>query len=194
MEHRDGSGAFCHPKSPETGERESLFYIKAIDSLCVLLVLAGVFPVQPNLTLASRYSDERKYGFQREQLEQRRFEIYAAIDALKKLPVDGDREAYPLWMAGGGLVGIPREDRIRYPTANRPLFWRFYALFFLSHEPTEGPAPHPVTHALLLDPWLEPFGNPPLSRQAGTFRSGRSYFTQKGLLLCGENTWPKWSG
>ena len=30
----------------------------------------------------------------------------------------------------------------------------------LSHEPSEGFEPLPVTHALFLDPWLEPFEKP----------------------------------
>ena len=40
MEHRDGSGTFCYPKSPETGEREYLLYTKAVDTLCVLIDIA----------------------------------------------------------------------------------------------------------------------------------------------------------
>jgi len=38
MEHRDGSGTFCYPKSPETGERDFLLYIKAADTSCVLTI------------------------------------------------------------------------------------------------------------------------------------------------------------
>ena len=158
MEHRDGSGAFCYPKSPETGERESLLYIKAIDTSCVLPVLTDVFPVRLNLISVSRYGDERKYEFRRDQLEQRRFEIYAAIDALKKLSVNGDCGSLSTmddsevdWSEFQGKIGFDTLQLTGHSFGASTLF------SLLSHEPTEGFAPLPVTHALLLDPWLEPF-------------------------------------
>lgn len=140
MEHRDGSGTFCYPKSPETGERDPLLYIKAADT---------------------SYGDYRKFEFRREQLEQRRFEIYAAIDALKKLSVEGDRGGLsPVddsnldWSDFRGKIGF---DAIQLTGHS---FGAATVLSLLSHEPTEGFEPFPVTHALFLDPWLEPFGEP----------------------------------
>jgi platelet-activating factor acetylhydrolase len=111
-----------------------------------------------NLTSISRYGDDKKFEFRREQLEQRRFEIYAAIDALKKLSVDGDR---------GGLSTIDDSDvdwsdfegKIKFDALQLTghSFGATTLFSLLSHEPTEGFAPLPATHALFLDPWLEPF-------------------------------------
>ena len=156
MEHRDGSGTFSHPKSPETSKREPLLYINVADTSCVLLIDAS--PVQLNLTPASRYGDSKKFEFRREQLEQRRFEIYAAIDALKKLSVDGDRGGLSTiddsemdWSDFQGKIGFDTLQLTGHSFGAATLF------SLLSHEPTEGFAPLPVTHALFLDPWLEPF-------------------------------------
>ena len=159
MEHRDGSGAFCHPKSPATGEREPLLYIKAADTSCVLP--SNALPVQLNLTLASRYGDDRKFEFRRDQLEQRRFEIYAAIDAFKKLSLNGDRgnlstidDSDVDWSDFRGKIGFDALQLTGHSFGAATLF------SLLSHEPVEGFAPLPVTHALFLDPWLEPFEKP----------------------------------
>jgi hypothetical protein len=40
MEHRDGSGLFCLSKSPGTGKRDPLPYIKPGDTSCVLTIHA----------------------------------------------------------------------------------------------------------------------------------------------------------
>jgi len=137
MEHRDGSGTFCYPKSPETGKRDLLLYIKAADT---------------------SYGDDRKFEFRREQLEQRRFEIYAAVDALKRLSVDGDRgdlstidDSDVEWSDFHGKIGFDTLQLTGHSFGAATLF------SLLSHEPTEGFTPLPVTHALFLDPWLEPF-------------------------------------
>lgn len=159
MEHRDGSGTFCHQKSPETGKRDPLLYIKAAETSCVLVVHAS--QVQPNLTLALRYGDDKKFEFRREQLEQRRFEIYAAVDALKKLSVGGDRvnlstidDSEVDWSDFQGKIGFETLQLTGHSFGAATLF------SLLSHEPTEGFVPLPVTHALFLDPWLEPFEKP----------------------------------
>ena len=156
MEHRDGSGTFSHPKSPETSVKEPLLYIRAADTSCVLFVDAS--PVQLNLTRAPRYGNEKEFEFRREQLEQRRFEIYATIDALKKLSVDGDRGGLSAiddtevdWSDFRGKIGFDTLQLTGHSFGAATLF------SLLSHEPTEGFAPLPVTHALFLDPWLEPF-------------------------------------
>jgi platelet-activating factor acetylhydrolase len=159
MEHRDGSGTFCHTKSPETGKRVPLLYIKAADTSCVLMVHAS--PVQRNLTQVLRYGDDKKFEFRREQLELRRFEIYAAIDALKKLSVDGDcgklstiDDSEVDWSDFRGKIGFETLQLTGHSFGAATLF------SLLSHEPPEGFAPLPVTHALFLDPWLEPFEKP----------------------------------
>ena len=159
MEHRDGSGTVCYPKSPETCKREPLLYIKAADTSYVLFTDAS--SVRLSLTSVHRYGDDKKFEFRRDQLEQRRFEIYAAIDALKKLSVDGDRgdlstidDSEVDWSDFQGKIGFDTLQLTGHSFGAATLF------SLLSHEPMEGFAPLPVTHALFLDPWLEPFEKP----------------------------------
>ena len=159
MEHRDGSGTFCHPKSPETGERYPLLYIKAADTSCVPTVHGS--STQLDLTPISRYGNDKNFEFRREQLEQRRFEIYATIDALKKLSVNGDcgnlstiDDSKVDWSDFHGKFGFGALQLTGHSFGAATLF------SLLSHEPAEGFAPLPVTHALFLDPWLEPFEEP----------------------------------
>lgn len=116
---------------------------------------------QPYLTSVSRHGDGKKFEFRREQLEQRRFEIYAAIDALKKLSVDGDPGNLSTiddsdldWSGFRGKIGFNTLQLTGHSFGATTLF------SLLSHEPSEGFEPFPVTHALFLDPWLEPFEEP----------------------------------
>ena len=155
MEHRDGSGTFCYPKSPKTGERDFLLYIKAADTSCVLNVSSDS---DEHSHRFSRYGDDKKFEFRREQLEQRRFEIYAAVDALKKLSVDGDPgnlstidDSDVDWSDFQRNIGFDTLQLAGHSFGTATLF------SLLSHEPPEGFAPLPVSHALFLDPWLEPF-------------------------------------
>lgn len=118
-------------------------------------------PPQLYLTPVSRYGDEHKFELRREQLELRRFEIYAAIDALKKLSVDGDRgnlstidDSELEWSDFRGKIGF---DALQLTGHS---FGAATLLSLLSHDPPEGFELLPVTHALFLDPWLEPFEKP----------------------------------
>jgi platelet-activating factor acetylhydrolase len=156
MEHKDGSGLFCLSKSPGTGKRDPLPLIGLADTSYVLVTHSP--PVRLHFTSVSRYGKDRIFEFRREQLEQRRFEIYAAIDALKRLSVDGDRGCLSTiddseldWSDFRGKVGF---DTLQLAGHS---FGATTLLSLLSHEPSEGFEPLPVTHALFLDPWLEPF-------------------------------------
>ena len=109
----------------------------------------------------SRYGDDKKFEFRREQLDQRRFEIYAAVDALKKLSVDGDHRNLSMiddsevdWSDFQGKIGSDTLQLVGHSFGAATLF------SLLSHEPSEDFSPLPVTHALFLDPWLEPFEKP----------------------------------
>jgi len=140
MEHRDGSGTFCQLKSPGTGKRDPLLYIKTADT---------------------SYGEDKKFEFRRDQLEQRRFETYAAVDALKKLSAYGDRGGLSTidnneldWSGFRGKIGFDTLQLTGHSFGAATLF------SLLSHEPSEGFGPLPVTHALFLDPWLEPFEKP----------------------------------
>ena len=106
----------------------------------------------------SRYGDDKRFEFRREQLEQRRFEIYAAVDVLKKLSVDGDHRNLSTiddsevdWSDFQGKIRFDALQLTGHSFGAATLF------SLLSHEPPDGFAPLPVTHALFLDPWLEPF-------------------------------------
>ena len=108
-----------------------------------------------------RYGEENKFQFRREQLEQRRFEIYAAVDALKKLSVDGNRGCLSTiddseldWSDFRGKIEFETLQLAGHSFGAATLF------SLLSHEPSEGFEPLPVTRALFLDPWLEPFEKP----------------------------------
>jgi len=161
MEHRDGTGGmFCDSKSLETAKRDPLFYINPADTSCVLLVDAS--PVQLNLTLVLRYGNDKKFEFRREQLEQRRFEIYTAVDALKKLSVNGERGDLSA-IDGSEVDWSDFHGKIRFSALQLAghSFGATTLFSLLSHQSTEGFAPlPPVTHALFLDPWLDPFEKP----------------------------------
>ena len=138
---------------------------------------AHIPPPQLHLTPVSRYGDENRFDFRREQLELRRFEIYAAIDALKKLSVDGDRgnlstidDSELEWSDFRGKIGF---DTLQLTGHS---FGAATLLSLLSHDPPEGFEPLPVTHALFLDPWLEPFEKP------GPIQASKNALVKKVVL------------
>lgn len=133
---------------------QSRRYIVRFDNSCIA-------SLNLHLKLISRYGDGKKFEFRREQLEQRRFEIYATIDALRKLAVDGDRENLSA-IDDGELDWSDFRGKIEFDTLQLTghSFGAATLFSLLSHEPSEGFEPLPVTHALFLDPWLEPFEKP----------------------------------
>ena len=178
---------FCNPKSPETGEREPLIYIKAADTSYVLTIHAS--PAQLYLTLVPRYGDSQSSEFRREQLEQRRFEIYSGIDALKKLSVEGDRGSLSTiddseldWQDFRGKIGFDTLQITGHSFGGATLF------SLLSQEPADGFAPLPVTHALFLDPWLEPFEKPDPIQATRNVHVKKVILNSEGWTLWREHT------
>ena len=108
-----------------------------------------------------RYGDNNRFEFRREQLKQRRFEIYAAIDALKRLSVDGDQGSLST-IDDSELNWSDFQGKIEFDALQLTghSFGAATVFSLLSHEPSEGFESLPVTHALFLDPWLEPFEKP----------------------------------
>ena len=145
-------------------------------------------PVHQNPTLVSRYGDVKKFEFRRDQIEQRRFEIYAAVDALKKLSVDGDRRNLSTiddsevdWTDFRWKIGFSNLQLAGHSFGAATVF------SLLSHEPAEGYAPLSVTHALFLDPWLEPFEEPgPIQTSKGA-RVKKVVLHSEGFTLWREH-------
>jgi len=96
-----------------------------------------------------------------EQLDLRRFEIYSACNAFKKLVVDGERGKLTSmddvaidWTAFYDKVNFSSVQLVGHSFGGATLF------HLLSTPPDEGFSPLPISHALFLDPWLLPFPKP----------------------------------
>ena len=97
-----------------------------------------------------------------EQLDFRRFEVYSAWNAFKKLVVDGDRGKLTSmddmtaidWAAFHDRVDFSSVQFVGHSFGGATLF------HILSTPPGEGFSPLPISHALFLDPWLLPFPKP----------------------------------
>lgn len=136
MEHRDGSSVVCFPRSPETGLSSPKYYIRPTDTT---------------------YGEARQFELRMDQLAMRSFEIYQAYNTLKEL-VNGNRGALSTlddssidWSFLAGKVNFERVQLVGHS------FGGATTCFLLSNPPPAGCEPLPVTHALLLDPWIQPF-------------------------------------
>lgn len=110
---------------------------------------------------AIRYGVEGRLAFRMEQLDVRRFEIYSAWNAFKKLVVDGDRgkltsmdDTTVDWGSFHDKADFSSVQFIGHSFGGATLF------HILSTPPVEGFSPLPISHALFLDPWLLPFPKP----------------------------------
>jgi len=151
MDHRDGTGVATYPRNPDTGKKETLLYVPEA---------------------ASSHGAEPGFAFRKEQLDFRRFEIYSAWDALKKLVVDGDRgkltsmDDVPIdWAAFYEKIDFSSVQFVGHSFGGATLF------HVLSTSPDDGFSTLPISHALFLDPWLLPFSKPdpkPINPGSGT--------------------------
>lgn len=96
-----------------------------------------------------------------DQLGVRRFEVYSAWNAFKKLVADCDRGELTSmddvtidWAAFHDKADFSSVQFIGHSFGGATLF------HILSTPPDEGFSPLPISHALFLDPWLEPFPKP----------------------------------
>jgi platelet-activating factor acetylhydrolase len=107
-----------------------------------------------------------------EQLDLRRFEIYSAWNAFKKVVVNGERgeltsmdDIATDWATFYDKVDFSSVQFVGNSFGGATVFR------ILSIPPDEGFSPFPVSHALLLDPWLLPFRTPgpkPINPDSGT--------------------------
>lgn len=140
MDHRDGSGVVTYPRNPVTGQKERLLYI-------------------PEATTS--YGTEQRSAFRMEQLDFRKFEVYTAWDAFKKLAVDGDHSK--LTSMDDVMVNWDTfHDNVDFSTVKLAghSFGGSTHFHILSTPPEEGFAPLPISHVLFMDPWLLPFPKP----------------------------------
>lgn len=113
------------------------------------------------MTDSLRYGVEESSAFRMEQLDVRRYEIYSAWNAFRKLAVDGDRSELTSmddvainWVAFHDKVDFSSVQFVGHSFGGATLF------HILSTPPDEGCSPLPISHALFLDPWLLPFPKP----------------------------------
>ena len=96
---------------------------------------------------------------------------------MKKLSIDGDPGNLSTidgskvdWSGFQGNIGFDALQLTGHSFGAATLF------SLLSHEPPEGFAPLPATHALFLDPWLEPF------EKLGLIQMGKNSHIKKVIL------------
>ncbi|KAH9986353.1 platelet-activating factor acetylhydrolase, isoform II-domain-containing protein [Russula compacta] len=152
MEHRDGTSPISRPRSEKTGERSSRFYISPSEVIW-----------NNAKEDASSFQDAR-FAFRAEQLELRKREIYLAYVAFRRLVVTGEcgdlqtQDELPLdWESWAG-------DWVRCDEGVSLMGHSFggTTVFSMLSEPskTEDVSYIPVSHSLVLDPWLEPLSSP----------------------------------
>jgi len=148
IEHRDGTSPICRPRSEQTGKRYSLPYINPRE---VVRDAGGC--------------NDPVFAFRAEQLEFRKHEIYLAYSAFRKLVMTGERgdlrsmDELPLdWESWTG-------DWVRCDEGVSLVGHSFggATVFTVLSEPSPkgmGVSRIPISHGLVLDPWLEPLPSP----------------------------------
>jgi len=152
MEHRDGTCPVARLRSEKTGEQSSLLYIRSDEVVWADSSHVGGLK-DPRLT------------FRAEQLEFRRREIYLAYSAFRRLVLIGDSgdlrtmDDSPIDWASwtGGLVQC--DEGVSLVGHSFGGATVFSILSELSPK-SEDVSHIPVSHSLVLDPWLEPLASP----------------------------------
>ncbi|KAI0065816.1 hypothetical protein BV25DRAFT_1978722 [Artomyces pyxidatus] len=153
MEHRDGTGPVCWPRSAKTGQHYAKLYISPDEV---------IWPPQHDI----HNSSDSRFALRAEQLEFRRREIYFAYSAIRDLALKGERGALqtvddtPLdwthWTGGEWVRCDEKVSIIGHSFGGATVF-----SILSNTRPEEDNFPHiPVSHALALDPWLEPLTSP----------------------------------
>jgi len=106
------------------------------------------------------------------------------VDALKNLSIDGDPGNLSTidgsdvdWPDFQGTIGFDAMQLTGHSFGAATLF------SLLSHEPPEGFAPLPATHALFLDPWLEPFENSSIVQASNSAHIKKIILHSEGFTL-----------
>jgi len=152
MEHRDGTCPVTRPRSEKTGEQSSLLYIRSNEVVWADNSHIGDFK-------------DPRFTFRAEQLEFRRREIYLAYSAFRKLVLTGERgdlrtldDSLIDWESwAGGLVQCDEGVSLVGHSFGGA------TVFSILSEPSpkrEDVSHIPVSHGLVLDPWLEPLASP----------------------------------
>jgi len=152
IEHRDGTSPVSRPRSEKTGQRYPRFYIRP-DKV--------VWDKDKDF---SGFQDPR-LAFRAEQLEMRKCEIFLAYSAFRRLIRTGehgdlrtmDDLAFD-WASWGG-------DWVRYDNGVSLVGHSFGGATMLTilSDPSpkgEDDVNIPVSHGLVLDPWLDPLPSP----------------------------------
>ncbi|KAI9467366.1 platelet-activating factor acetylhydrolase, isoform II-domain-containing protein [Lactarius psammicola] len=145
IEHRDGTSPITWPLSGETGKRYPHYYVKPDDV------------IWDDVKETSGFSDPR-FAFRADQLELRKREIYLSYYAFRKLVQTGERgdlqtmDELPFdWASWAG-------DWVRCDEGVSLIGHSFggATVFAILSPKGEDVLRIPVSHGLVLDPWLEP--------------------------------------
>ncbi|KAI0265829.1 platelet-activating factor acetylhydrolase, isoform II-domain-containing protein [Gloeopeniophorella convolvens] len=151
LEHRDGTGPICRPRSQKTGKRYSQLYIS------------------PDQVIWDKKQDVHTFQDSRltlraEQLELRRREVHLAYTAFRKLVQTGENgdlqtvDESPLDWASWGGNWVECDKNVSLVGHS---FGGATVFSILSNPPPEEAALRiPVSHGVALDPWLEPLPAP----------------------------------
>lgn len=149
IEHRDGTSPITWPMSGETGKRYPHFYVKPDDV------------IWDDIEETSGFRDPR-LAFRADQLELRKREIYLSYSAFRSLVQTGERgnlqtmDELPFdWASWAG-------DWVRCDEGVSLVGHSFggATVFAMLSPKGEDVLPIPVSHGLVLDPWLEPLPSP----------------------------------
>ncbi|KAH9021162.1 platelet-activating factor acetylhydrolase, isoform II-domain-containing protein [Lactarius pseudohatsudake] len=145
LEHRDGTSPITWPLSGETGKRYPHFYVKPDDV------------IRDNVEETSGFHDPR-FAFRADQLELRKREVYHSYSAFRELVQTGERgdlqtmDESPFdWASWAG-------DWVRCDEGVSLVGHSFggATVFAMLSLKEEDILRIPVSHGLVLDPWLDP--------------------------------------
>ncbi|KAI0050253.1 hypothetical protein FA95DRAFT_1536850 [Auriscalpium vulgare] len=153
LEHRDGTGPVCRPRSSDTGKPQRKLYISPDE-----VVWHEERDINDTV--------DSKFALRAEQLEYRRREVFYAYAAFRDLVMKGERGGmrtlddtpldWPAWTGGEFVSCEENVSLVGHSFGGATVF------SILSNHPPEGDnfPSIPVSHALALDPWLEPVSSP----------------------------------
>jgi len=157
VEHRDGTGAVCMPRSRGLDgkfQTRTIYYVKDADISWEGNAKPSDYPMP----------------LRGEQLLFRRHEIYLTYSAISRLL--GNDTTLELETLDGTVVNRSLWTEVDKSTGRGPVkfdkdviltghsFGGCTVLSMLSTRPDEAYSPIPITQAVVLDPWLEPLSSP----------------------------------
>ncbi|KAH9173299.1 platelet-activating factor acetylhydrolase [Lactarius sanguifluus] len=145
LEHRDGTCPITWPLSGETGKRYPHFYVKPDDV------------IRDNAKETSGFHDPR-FAFRADQLELRKREVYLSYAAFRELVQTGERGDLQTMDESPFDWALWAGDWVRYDEGVSLVGHSFggATVFAMLSLKEEDDLRIPVSHGLVLDPWLEP--------------------------------------